>query len=111
MLAVRDRQRGVRAEHGKDKIGGLASTEVWAARNGCASSPSSEQLPDADPSDGTTVTHVRWLDCAADVELVRVDGGGHTWPGGDPYLGESSVGRVSHDINGSELILDFFDAH
>lgn len=42
------------------------------------------------------------------VKLVEVVGGGHTWPGGRQYLRERRIGRVSKDINASELILDFF---
>lgn len=97
-------------DDGKDKIGGITSTEAWATRDGCGAVVE-EALPDRDPDDGTTVTRLTWQGCDADVQLLRVEGGGHTWPGGDPYLGTDTVGRVSHDVDGSAEILDFFDAH
>jgi polyhydroxybutyrate depolymerase len=97
-------------DDGKDKVGAVPSAEGWAARNGCTGAVE-EPLPDADPGDGTTITRVRWTGCTADVEMLRVDGGGHTWPGGWSYSGEDRIGRVSHDLDGTAAILDFFDAH
>lgn len=37
--------------------------------------------------------------------LCTVEGGGHTWPGGDGWL---LGGTVNKDINASQMILDFF---
>jgi len=68
-------------------------------------------LPDLDPNDGSTVTHRHWQGCQADVELIRIDGGGHTWPGGDAYLDADQVGTLNRDFSASEAALDFFDAH
>jgi polyhydroxybutyrate depolymerase len=42
------------------------------------------------------------------VILVKVIGGGHTWPGGRQYLNPRMVGVVSRDMNASDMILDFF---
>jgi len=38
------------------------------------------------------------------VILFKVDGGGHTWPGGPQYLPETFVGKVTTHIDGSALI-------
>jgi poly(3-hydroxybutyrate) depolymerase len=35
-------------------------------------------------------------------------GGGHTWPGGLPYLGVRIVGQVSREIDANEAIWRFF---
>jgi polyhydroxybutyrate depolymerase len=43
------------------------------------------------------------------VELYTIDGGGHTWPGG-PEAGRR-VGRVSREIDATELIWAFFAGH
>jgi polyhydroxybutyrate depolymerase len=40
-----------------------------------------------------------------EVTLCTVEGGGHTWPGGDGWL---LGGTVNKDIKASEMILDFF---
>jgi polyhydroxybutyrate depolymerase len=85
----------------------------WSARDRCPSPPSTRTLPDRDPEDGTRVTVKRRDGCAdgTEVTLVRVDGGGHTWPGGNQYLPESLVGTVSHDVDGSKILFRFFDRH
>ncbi len=98
-------------DDGLDKLGGLESTEAWAARNGCDGAPVEDALPDVDPGDGTTATRLRWPGCDADVELIRIDGGGHTWPRGHAYLDAETIGLVSRDVDGNAIILDFFDAH
>jgi polyhydroxybutyrate depolymerase len=92
------------------KVGVPESTAAWAARNGCQATPVEELLPDADPDDGTRTTRLRYTGCADDVELLRIEGGGHTWPRGFAYFGEDTVGRVAQDF-GSEVIVEFFRAH
>ncbi len=92
------------------KVGALESTEGWRARNGCDPTPIETPLPDTNPADGTRTTRSSWSNCTAAVELLRVDGGGHTWPNGFPYFGEDRVGRVPRDF-GSEILLDFLLAH
>ncbi|MHC4126748.1 MAG: extracellular catalytic domain type 1 short-chain-length polyhydroxyalkanoate depolymerase [Planctomycetota bacterium] len=88
--------------------GGVA---YWAARNGCDPAPVVEELEDGDPDDKTRVTVERYAGGAAPVVLYRVEGGGHTWPGGrEPSLG-IFTGRMSHDIEASEVIWEFFAAH
>jgi polyhydroxybutyrate depolymerase len=88
--------------------GGVA---YWAARNGCDPVPVVEELEDRDPGDKTRVTVERYAGGAAPVVLYRVEGGGHTWPGGrEPSLG-IVTGRMSHDIEASEVIWAFFSAH
>jgi polyhydroxybutyrate depolymerase len=83
----------------------------WAARNGCDATPVETELPDVDPDDGTRVVDVTFVGCDADVELLRIAGGGHTWPSGQPYLSERTVGRVSRDIVANDRIWAFFAAH
>jgi len=53
------------------------------------------------------VTCKTYQGCKDNVEvtLCTVEGGGHTWPGGDGWL---LGGTVNKDIKASEMILDFF---
>ena len=87
--------------------------ERFRAHNNCNAAPALVSLPDSDPDDGTAVEIETYTGCEDNTEviLVRVIGGGHTWPGGQQYLGENLVGTVSRDINASEMILDFFLKH
>jgi len=83
----------------------------WAAVNGCDPTPTVRDMPDI-ANDDMHTTRASYTGCAhgGDVVLMRIDGGGHTWPSGDAYFGERLIGPVTHDW-GSEVILDFFDAH
>ena len=88
------------------------STGRWAEIDGCSSPPVEVDRPDLDPGDGTTVTEVSYPACAggAEVVLLRVNGGGHTWPGGSEALSETLVGVVS-GVHASEEMVRFFGAH
>jgi polyhydroxybutyrate depolymerase len=82
----------------------------WAARNGCATTFVDTAIEDRDPADGVTSTRRVFDGCAQATELIIEQGAGHSWPDGFQYFGEDRIGRVTHDF-GSEVILDFFDAH
>jgi polyhydroxybutyrate depolymerase len=92
------------------KIGVAESMEGWRVRNGCGNAPSETAMPDINPADGTRSYRVTWPGCKEALELIRVEGGGHTWPNGYQYFGESKIGRVERDF-GNEIILDFLMAH
>lgn len=103
---------------GATAIGGrvwpVADTiNYWVAHDRCSTKPATELLPDKDTQDGTRVRRDAYSQCIAgtDVVLYTVEGGGHTWPGSNQYLPERLIGRTSMDVNGSEVIWDFFAGH
>jgi polyhydroxybutyrate depolymerase len=51
--------------------------------------------------------------CAENTEviLLRIDNGGHTWPGGKQYLPERMIGKVCRDIDAGHEIFEFFSRH
>lgn len=115
LLDIHGTDDPVLAYDGDDTVIGKLSSvdttmENWRLRNGCAETFVETALPDRDPEDGTTSVRRVWDGCAAATEHVRIEGGGHTWPSGDQFGLEDFVGRVTRDF-GSEIILDFFDAH
>ena len=67
-----------------------------------------ENLDDVD--DGTSITRTRWTSCTAPLEELRMNDGGHTWPGGNQYLPEATIGKVSEELEGELAIWAFFDA-
>jgi len=86
----------------------------WAGFNGCKAAPVVAELPDVDTSDGTRVSRLDHAPCKnrAAVELYRIEGGGHAWPGDRGGLtgsGAVADGTVSRDIDASELIWRFFE--
>jgi polyhydroxybutyrate depolymerase len=79
---------------------------TWAKRNGCAATPANTSVA----SDVTLISY----QCPADasVELYRIQGGGHTWPGGPSGVYPASiVGRTTHSISADEIMWAFFQAH
>jgi len=79
--------------------------------NHCSPAAQIVTMPDASPSDGTRVyqeTYAPQLG-GADVVFYRIEGGGHTWPGG-PAI-QFLLGTVCYDIDASELIAEFCLEH
>ena len=79
---------------------------AWARRNKCAGKPKREQVaPD--------VTAIRYR-CPkrADVDLYRIEGAGHTWPGSEFARAiESAVGPTTFSINADQVMWSFFETH
>ena len=100
----------------KKKRGEILSTdeaiEIFILRNGCSDVPEIEELKDKDPEDGTRVIRYEYTNAETGnkVILLKVRGGGHTWPGGWQYLREKRIGRTSRDINACEEIWEFFNS-
>jgi polyhydroxybutyrate depolymerase len=82
-------------------------TAEWARRNQCAPTPvESRVAPD--------VTRREYTTCLsnAPVVLYTIEGGGHTWPGGDStYLPEWFVGTTTQSIDASSVMWSFFREH
>ena len=83
-----------------------AITAAWARRNDCARGPSSTVV-----ASGVTLIRYRCPN-RADVELYRITGGGHTWPGSQ--FGRqiaAAVGFTTTAISANQIIWRFFEAH
>ena len=88
-----------------------ATADWWARHNHCPEAPGERVVKDRDPDDGTRI-HLRSFegcDGGSEVVLVRVDGGGHTWPGGPQYAPKSLIGPVSRDADATAMIFRFLD--
>jgi polyhydroxybutyrate depolymerase len=92
--------------------GDVASAEgtlaPFAQAAGCNGERKTTVLPDRDPNDGSRIQIETLQGCKAPVELVKVEGGGHTLPG-RPRIGDRglAVGAHNNDVNATHLILDF----
>ena len=86
------------------------TAEFWAANSRCREAAVGAPEPDRDLGEGTRVRLEKFADCAskAEVSLVVIEGGGHTWPGGYQYLPERFIGKTSRDIDANRIIWDFF---
>jgi polyhydroxybutyrate depolymerase len=82
------------------------ATTAWAKRNGCSVNPTDKKVA----SDVTLISYA----CSPDatVELYRVTGGGHAWPGSPVDRSLSKVvGRVTFSISANDIMWAFFQAH
>ena len=83
----------------------LVTIERWADINGC----SEETEVVYQEGEVTCTAH---MDCedGATVTLCKVEGGGHTWPGG-MRMPEEGAGHTTYDIDASRYMWEFFKAH
>lgn len=94
---------------GDDPHVGVEQTMAeWAAILGCEGSTTEEALADT-AQDGTSTVRLTWTGCAAPLQHLRIDGGGHAWPDGYQYLREGTIGVVPRDW-GNEVLWDFLSA-
>lgn len=76
----------------------------WVEQNHCDENPETYTIPDSDPSDGCTAELYRYKngDSGVEVELWKVNGGGHTWPGS-----AFNIGITNRDFSASTAIWQF----
>jgi polyhydroxybutyrate depolymerase len=107
---------GLRRRRPRDRgriIGTDAAVRFWLDRDRIAAEPESETLPDVDPGDGCTAEKTEWNDAERGVSVVlyKINGGGHTYPGGQQYLPQRYIGKTCRDFGATEVIWRFFDTH
>ena len=89
-----------------------AAIKLWLSHNQLAGTkPKVAQLTDKDPRDGCRVERRTWSGGTAGSEVVlyRIEGGGHTIPGGAQYLPERIIGKTCQDFDGLKTIWRFFE--
>lgn len=86
-----------------------ATADFLARTNGCRQQALARALPDT-AHDGTVVSFLAYRGCPAGlpVVLVRVEDGGHAWPGGSPYLPQLVIGKVSGNFDTNRELWHFW---
>jgi polyhydroxybutyrate depolymerase len=89
-------------------FGAVESAEYWATFNNCNPTPVETAVSDVDMTDFCTSDHFVYNagDAGSTVELYRVNGGAHTWPGANPFF-STSLGVTSQDFSASVEIWRF----
>lgn len=104
---------------GPKSVSGVHFTSVddtvkrWISIDGCPKVPAAkEQLPDL-TDDGTRVTRTVWGPGkdGAEVVLLTIDGGGHTWPGAVSRARTVALGTISYDVAANDAMWAFFRRH
>ena len=77
----------------------------WINNNQCELSSDTTIIEDTDNGDFSTAIQVDYKNCdlATQVSLIKIENGGHTWPGASIV-----VGVTNQDFKASEAIWDFF---
>ena len=83
---------------------------AWMKANGCRGKLVTEDRDD-NAHDGTKVS-VSTSGGDNEVTLVKIEGGGHTWPGASSLpFSERLLGKTTHNISANDMIWEFFARH
>jgi len=85
------------------------SIQTWVKLNGCNEKPKTDVLSKDGDEMKVTRTSYSGGKNGAEVVLVVIEGGGHTWPGRRPPLG--LLGKSALNISANDLIWEFFKKH
>jgi len=85
------------------------SVQTWVKLNGCDGKPKTDVLSkDGDEMKVTRKTYGGGKD-GAEVVLVVIEDGGHTWPGQQPPVG--FIGKSATNVSANDLMWEFFQKH
>lgn len=85
--------------------------ENWVEANQAQRTPTVESLP-VEVDDGTSIerfTYAATGDDSAEVILLKIRGGGHTWPGKESRL--ELLGPTTRNLDANQAIWEFFQQH
>jgi polyhydroxybutyrate depolymerase len=108
-MARRRARRHLVESGGRETVAAEVVAADWAAANGCTPEPSVESVPGAPgASGGLAAERLHWTAPGRpSVDLYRVIGGGHGWPGGPQYAPARLVGRIDGYLDATGIVLDF----
>lgn len=97
------------ADYTDDIVSTQASLEPFIKAANCSQQITRLDLPDRDPKDGSRVISEKYTGCNVPIELLRIEGGGHTIPGRrTPSMRGAAVGAQNNDIDSARVLFDFF---
>ena len=82
--------------------------KYWVKKNNCNTTPTFSNVPNTSTSDGCTAEHYIYSggNLGSSVELYKIIGGAHTWPGAP-----ISIGVTNQDVKASKEIWRFFSKY
>jgi polyhydroxybutyrate depolymerase len=85
------------------------SIQTWVKLNACEEKPKTDVLSkDGDEMKVTRTTYGGGKD-GAEIVLIVIEGGGHTWPGMQPPV--AFLGKSAMNISANDLMWEFFQKH
>ena len=102
--ALRGRGSGVSIEE---------SVAIWRKIGGLPEQASTYRFPHLDEKDSTSATRYTWGNSSTglQVEFLKIEGGGHTWPSRSvsmPWLVRKLLGEMNHDVELTTELWSFF---
>ena len=84
--------------------------EFLLEKNGCTEKPTHRDIANRDTFDETRSEKYIYSNCStgSKIVLIKVNNGGHTWPGGRQYEGQRNIGKTSRDFEATSEIWKFF---
>ena len=79
--------------------------EKWRSFLNCNPDPVSINMPNQNMFDLSSPQRITWQNCLNDLELIKITGGGHQWPGIQTLVG--GVGTINFDFYSPEVIWEF----
>jgi len=89
------------------------SVQYWKEQNECSVLKEESDFPDLNKADVCTAHKTIWENPEnpnVRVVNIRIENGGHTWPGGRQYLPKKLVGNTNRDLNACDEIWSFFNS-
>jgi polyhydroxybutyrate depolymerase len=87
------------------------SAKTWAKFDRCEEKPTKDKIPPAQKSGKATETFTyNGCQSHAQVMLYSVKRGGNSWPGGEQYMAEKEIGKVSDALDANQTIWTFFSS-
>ena len=98
----------------RSKRGRVVSTtqmmKIWMSLIPSSDKETVQSMSDTNKEDGCVPERIIFPSWGMNnpIQLIRITGGGHTWPGGKQYLPKMIVGKVCKDFKAEEVIWAFF---
>lgn len=84
------------------------SAKDWAKIDRCGEKPEKSKLATSGKGETKVDTYTGCQQNAA-VVLYSVKGAGNTWPGGEQYEPENTIGKTSQDLNANDVLWSFLN--
>jgi polyhydroxybutyrate depolymerase len=113
MMVIHGTADEIVAYNGKDKAYSSANAtyQYWKKHNGLETTKELIKNIDRKKSDSTSLHILQTTVISVGVQLVSINGGGHTWPGSDPFNIGFPLGKTSRETNINELMWKFFSGY
>jgi polyhydroxybutyrate depolymerase len=81
----------------------------WTSFLNCNTTPTSFSMSNSNLTDFSSPERITYSSCASPLELIKITGGGHQWPGISTLVG--GAGTINMDFYSPQIIWDFLSSN